>query len=71
MSNQTYTQLEFDSIMVMSQNKIATPKKEKLLREEAINDALLLKANKKIKIRKQDILKKQKYIQEQLLHYRD
>ena len=39
MSNQMYMQLEFDSIMVMSQNKIATPKKEGLLGEEAINDA--------------------------------
>lgn len=71
MSNQKYTQLEFDLIMFMSQNKIATPKKEGLLREEAINDALLLKTNKKIKIQKQDVLKRQKYIQEQLLHYRD
>lgn len=71
MSNQMYTQLEFDSIMVMSQNKIATPKKEGLLREEAIDDTLLLKTRKKIKIQKQNVLKRQKYIQEQLLHYRD
>lgn len=71
MSNQKYTQLEFDFIMFMSQNKIATPKKEGLLREEAINDALLLKSSKKVKIQRQDVLKRQKYIQEQLLHYRD
>lgn len=73
MSNQKYTQLEFDSIMVMSQNKTATPQKEGLSREEAIDDTLLLKTSKKIKIKiqKQDVLKRQKYIQEQLLHYRD
>lgn len=71
MSNQKYTQLEFDFIMFMSQNKIAIPKKEGLLREEAINDALLLKTSKKVQIQKQDVLKRQKYIQEQLLHCRD
>ena len=72
MSNQTYTQLEFDFIMFMSQNKITIPKKkERLLREEAINDTLLLKTSKKVQIQKQNVLKRQRYIQEQLLHYRD